>query len=161
MRDDGVSEGVALAFRIGLLVQLCLGLAQLASGLVLLLAPDGSILALVDWLTRNEIVEDPNSMFVAMLRGWARGLTLESETFYSIYLVGHGALNLFAATAMLRHWRGAYPLSMSVLGVFMVAQVWEYFHVFDPILVLLTAIDVAVIIVITIEERQRRARLRP
>lgn len=157
-RADGVSRGIALAFKIGLMIQLLLGLSQLVSGLVLWFSPSGSILAVVDWLTANEIVEDPNSRGVSLLTQWASHLSARAEGFYSYYLVGHGLLNLFAATAMLRHWPGSYPLSMVVLGLFMVFQMWEYFHTFDPMLLILTVVDIAVITVITIEERQRRHR---
>jgi uncharacterized membrane protein len=159
-RPVGVTRGVSIAFRIGVFFQLALGLAQLVSGLVLSLSPSGSILRVVEWLTRNEIVEDPESQGVALLTQWASHLPNGSEGFYTLYLIGHGLLNLFAATAILRHWPGAYPLSMVVLTVFTVFQVWEYFHSFDPMLLILTAIDVAVIVVISIEERQRRRGLR-
>ena len=156
--NPGVSSGVNLAFRIGLFAQALLGLAQFASGVVLKLSPQGAILRLVDWFTRNEIVDDPQSQVVQLITGWASKVSAQGEGFYVYYLLGHGALNVFAAVALYRHWRGSYPLSMVVLGLFMIFQMWEFFHTYDPMLLVLTAIDVVVICVITIEERQRAQR---
>lgn len=147
---------VEWSYRLSLTGKGLLGLGQLIGGMGLWMSAQGAILRLVDWMTRNEMVQDPNDAMARHVIAWAEGIQPGAQNFYAIYLLGHGALNLGVVVALLLRIRGAYYVSMAVLIGFVTYQISQFLLVGDPVLLLLTAIDLVVIGLVWLERRQTR-----
>ncbi|MBS0122771.1 DUF2127 domain-containing protein [Thetidibacter halocola] len=144
---------VEYAYRLSLVGKGALGLTQLIGALGLWLAPESALPALVDWLTRHELAQDPVDPIALGLQHWAASLTLGSDQFYAIYLLGHGTLNFSVVVALLLSLPGAFRVSLIVLGSFIAYQVYSYGMAPDPALLVLTAIDLVVIVLVVLERR--------
>ncbi len=147
---------VEWSYRISLTIQGLLGFSQFIAGLGLWLGPSGSIVRLVDWLTRNEIASDPTDPLARRLIEWASHLGPAVEDVYKLYLLGHGALNLFVVVTLLLRVRWAFYASISVLASFVLYQGVEFFLTGDPALLVVTLFDLVVIALVLLERRQSR-----
>lgn len=145
---------VEWGYRLSLFAKAVLGLSQLAGGVLLWFLPAGSIPRMAAWLTRSELSQDPADPIALAVARWASGLGTQAEQFYSIYLVSHGALNFGVVLGLLLRIRGAYHVSLAILMIFVVYQTISYFKSHDPALILLTAIDLLVIILVLLERRR-------
>ncbi len=151
------TSAVEWGYRISLAAKGLLGAMQATGGIGLWLAPGGSVKRFIDWMTRHEIAQDPTDPLARMLTGWAAQLTAGTESFYAVYLVGHGALNLAVVLALIFRIPGAYHVSLAVLWGFVAYQLWHFMAAPDLALLVLTAIDLAVIALV-IAERRRGTR---
>ncbi|WP_053078949.1 DUF2127 domain-containing protein [Puniceibacterium sp. IMCC21224] len=124
------------------------GLLQFGAGLGLSLSPSDSMVRLVDWLTRNRLAADSTTR---VLRHWADTLPVQAETFYALYLMGHGALNFLIIFGLVLHLRYAYPVAMLVLSGFVLYQLREFLVGHDPAFLVLCAVDLTVMILISLE----------
>ena len=147
------------SYRISLSAKGLLGALQLVAGAGLWLAPGGSVRLLVDWMTRNELAQDPADPMARKVIDWVSHLSPGAENFYAIYLLGHGALNLGVVLALLLRLRGAYHLSLAVLTGFVVYQVSQFVQTRDPVLMLLTIIDLVVIWLVVMERHYSRPKI--
>lgn len=147
---------VEWSYRLSLTGKGLLGLGQLIGGMGLWMSAQGAILRLVDWMTRNEMAQDPNDAMARHVIAWAEGMQPGAQNFYAFYLLGHGALNFGVVVALLLRIRGAYYVSMAVLIGFVIYQMSQFLLVGDPVLLLLTAIDLVVIGLVWLERRQTR-----
>jgi len=148
--------GLEWSYRISLTAKGLLGLMQLIGGLGLWLTPRTAILQLVDWMTANEIAVDPKDPLAQTVIGWAQHLSPQTENFYAIYLLGHGMLNFGIVVALLLRIRGSYHVSVAVLLGFVTYQLWRFSQAPDFMLLVLTAIDVVVIILVVMERHHSR-----
>ncbi len=114
---------------------------------------------LADWLTRNELAGDPDDPLSLLLLKVAQLVTTpDAESFYTLYLIGHGVLNFGVVVALLFRIRGAYHASMLILIGFVAYQLWTLTKGFDPMLIGLTIIDIVIIGLVLAERRQTRGQ---
>ena len=151
------SPRVELLYRVSLAAKGLLGLSQMLAGFGLWLAPNGSIRRLVDWMTANELAQDATDPLARRVVEWAHSLAPGAQDFYTLYLVGHGALNFGVVAALLLRVRGAYHVSLAILVAFVVYQVTQFLLHGDPALIVLTAIDCIVIALVVLERRETRS----
>ena len=153
------SAGLEWSYRLSLAGKGGLGLLQLVGGFALWLSPGGSALRFADWLTRNELAGDPDDPLSLLLLKAAQLVTTpDAENFYTLYLIGHGVLNFGVVIALLFRIRGAYYASMATLIGFVAYQLWTLTKGFDPMLIVLTGIDVVIIVLVLAERRQTRGQ---
>jgi uncharacterized membrane protein len=134
-----------LGFLLSMVGKGLLGLSQILGGLFLAVAPPGSVSAIVRWLSQFELIEDPGDPFVAHVQRLVEATPINNEAFYTVYLMIHGVLNLGLVLALLVGFRWAYPGSIVALIGFILYQAWKYVHTYDPMMIMLTAIDIVVI----------------
>lgn len=141
------------AFRLSLLGKAMLGMAQVIGGLFLAIMPADAITRTADALTRSELTQDPTDRFALAVMHWANAINPAAEHFYIIYLLGHGAIHFVVVIALLLKSRVAYPFSVATLMAFVGFQSWDWLQTHDPALLLLTALDVFVIIIVILQHR--------
>lgn len=151
-------QAVEWAFRLSLMGKALLALFQTIFGIALWISPDGSFPAIADFLTRNELIEDPTDPLARTIMQWASTLNVEQTHFYVLYLLGHGLLHLAVVLCLLLKWRIAYPISLATLSLFVIYQAWRFLVLPDPMLIVLTAIDIVVIVIVVLEHRQSTTR---
>ncbi len=133
-----------------------LGLTQLGSGLLLMLAPSGWITDLVHSLAKIELVEDPGDPIALWVMHALPQSLLVPGGFYSIYLLIHGLLNLALVLALIARLGWAFPVSILVLFGFVAYQTVEFALGADPMMLVLSLIDLVVIALVLREWRQWR-----
>ena len=128
-------------------------------GLALAFASNQAVLAFVDGLTRNELLEDRHDLFASAFAHFARGFSAESQHFYAFYLLSHGVVKLALVVGLLKRKLWAYPASLVVLGLFIAYQVYRYSYTHSLGLILLTIFDLFVMVLVWHEYRLLRRHL--
>jgi uncharacterized membrane protein len=90
--------------------------------------------------------------FVAGTAEFAAG----NRTFAVSYLGLHGVVKLVLVAALMRRWPPAFPITVVVLGAFVVYEVYKVTRTGSMLLPFLAVLDIAIIVVIVREYRLLR-----
>lgn len=146
-------------FQVSVVLKGVHALIECASGIALALIGTNTISNLVNTLTQEELVEDPNDFIATHLLSWAQGFSVETRHFYAFYLLSHGIVKLFLVAGLLRNKLWAYPASLVVLGLFIVYQLYRFSYTHGFGLIVLTVFDVIVMGLIWHEYRLMRRHM--
>jgi len=146
-------------FTSSLLLKGALALLECAAAMALALVSPASIVNLITSLTQDEFVEDPNDFVATQLLRMAQDFSVSSRNFSVFYLLSHGIVKLLLVAGLLRNKLWAYPASLVVLGVFIAYQVYRFSYTHSFGLLVLTAFDLLVIVLIWHEYQLIRRRL--
>jgi uncharacterized membrane protein len=134
-------------------------LFEIASGLLLYLVGTATIVRLIDRLVQAELIEDPQDFLARHAIRLAEGLSIEAHNFYAFYLLSHGIVKAVLVVALLREKLWAYPASFVVFGAFIAYQLYRYRVTHAIALMLLTAFDLLLIVLVWHEYRLVRHHL--
>jgi uncharacterized membrane protein len=148
-------------FQISVLLKGAHALVECIGGLVLAFVSTSTITRLVNALTQEELIEDPNDFVAAQLLSLAQNFTVSTQRFYAFYLLSHGVIKVFLVIGLLRNKLWAYPVSLVVLGLFIVYQLYRFSYTHGFGLIVLTVFDVFVMGLIWHEYRLVRRHLTP
>ncbi|MXN66987.1 DUF2127 domain-containing protein [Stappia sp. GBMRC 2046] len=146
-------------FRFSVILKGLHALTEIVGGFVFYLVSAPEILHWVNFLTQEELTEDPRDFVATHLVNAAQQLTGASESFYAFYLISHGLIKIFLVVGLLREKLVAYPLSLVALGAFIVYQLYRYSYTRSFGLILLTVFDLIVIVLVWHEWRLLRKHL--
>ncbi|MEH6644915.1 DUF2127 domain-containing protein [Sulfitobacter sp.] len=146
-----------LLFLVTLIGKGVLGLIQLASAIAIYLGAMDHLPRIIRWLFSTELAERPPSLIAAQLVKLTAQVPASEASFYTIYFAAHGALHVGVVVALLWGARWAYDAAVVVLAVFVVYQLIEWQLTGGTLLLVLSAIDVAVIY-LTVREKRERSR---
>jgi uncharacterized membrane protein len=148
-------------FQISVLLKGAHALVECIGGLVLAFVSTSTITRLVNALTQEELIEDPNDFVAAQLLSLAQNFTVSTQRFYAFYLLSHGVIKVFLVIGLLRNKLWAYPVSLVVLGLFIMYQLYRFSYTHGFGLIVLTVFDVFVMGLIWHEYRLVRRHLTP
>jgi uncharacterized membrane protein len=131
-------------FEISVLLKGAHALIECIGGLVLAFVSTSAITSLVHALTQDELIEDPNDFVATHLLSLAQNFTVSTQYFYAFYLLSHGLIKVFLVIGLLRNKLWAYPVSLVVLGLFIVYQLYRFSYTHGFGLIVLTVFDVMV-----------------
>ncbi len=131
-------------FTISVLLKGAHALVECMGGVALAVISTTAIRDLVNALTQEELIEDPHDFIATHLLRVAEGFTVSAQRFYAFYLLGHGGVKVFLVVGLLRRKLWAYPLSLVVLGLFIVYQVYRFSYTRGLGLIVLSIFDVIV-----------------
>lgn len=131
-------------FEISVLLKGAHALIECLGGVALALISRDYIRGLVDSLTQDELLEDPNDFLASHLLRFAQEFTISAQHFYAFYLLSHGAVKLVLVVGLLRNKLWAYPASLVALSFFILYQLYRYSYTHGIGLILLTIFDVFV-----------------
>ncbi|MBI1217621.1 MAG: DUF2127 domain-containing protein [Rhodobacteraceae bacterium] len=147
------------SYLVGLTVQGLIGAGQLFFATVLQIAIWAGWLEPLAHFTGHLLERRAADPMADWLMATAHDLSVGSDMFWSIYLFGHGVLNLGVVIALLAKKRWAHPASMIVLAGFVGYQMYRYTLSHSLVMIALSAFDVVVISLVWREYRQlQRAR---
>ena len=147
-------------FVVSVLLKGAHALIECVSGLALFLISTETIVRWVNFLTQEELVEDPRDFIANHLLLMAQHLSVGTKTFYAFYLVIHGLIKVFLVWGLLKDKLWAYPLSLTALAGFIVYQLYRYSYTHSLGLIVLTVFDLFVMALVWHEWhilKQRRA----
>jgi uncharacterized membrane protein len=131
-------------FEISVLLKGAHALIECIGGLVLAFVSTNAITSLVNALTQDELIEDPKDFVAAHLLSLAQNFTVSTQHFYAFYLLSHGFIKVFLVIGLLRNKLWAYPVSLVVLCLFIVYQLYRFSYTHGFGLIVLTLFDVMV-----------------
>jgi uncharacterized membrane protein len=143
-------------FEISVLLKGAHALIESLGGLLLAVVGTGTIVRLVEMMTQDELIEDPNDFIARHVQSMAETFTPGTQHFYAFYLLSHGLVKVFLVAGLLRNRLWAYPASLVILGLFIAYQIYRYSYTGAFGLLVLTVFDVVVIVLIWHEWRVRR-----
>src|SRR5260370_7349965 len=146
-------------FEISVLLKGAHALIECIGGLGLAFVTTNAIKGLVNALTQEELTEDPNDFVAGHLLSLAQDFTVSTQRFYAFYLLSHGVIKVFLVVGLLKNKPWAYPVSLVVLGLFIVYQLYRFSYTHGVGLIVLTAFHVTVIAFICHKYRLVRRHL--
>ena len=90
------------------------------------------------------LTEDPRDFVANYLLHAAQGLSASSQHFTAFYLFSHGVVKFWLIIGLWQKKLG-YPAAIAVFGLFILYQLYRYSFTHSLLLLLITALDVAVI----------------
>lgn len=132
-------------FKLSLLLKGAHALIECLGGIALALVSTETIVSLVGTLTQEELLEDPKDFLAGHLVEFAAQFSVSSQHFYAFYLLSHGLVKLVLVIGLLRNRMWAYPVSLIVMSLFIVYQLYRYSYTHSTALIALSIFDVVVI----------------
>lgn len=136
---------VRLVFVVCLWLKGALALFEAVGGVAGFFVSRHFLVEFARWATRDEFAEDPHDIIATYLLHAAQGLSLGTKNFAAAYLLGHGVVKLWLVAGLLRRRLWYYPVAIGVFGFFIAYQLYRLSFTGSLWLVLVSAIDVAVI----------------
>ena len=147
-------------FQVSVLLKGAHALIECAGGVALGLVSTNAIAKLVNRLTQQELIEDPQDLIATHLLAWAQSFSVSAKAFYAFYLLSHGAVKILLVVGLLRSARWSYPAALIVLGLFVIYQTYRVSYTHSIGLIALSVFDVFVMGLIWHEYNLFRRHLR-
>lgn len=146
------------AFQVGIVLKGFDGALEVAGGTALLLTTQAAIQRSIAFLTHGELLEDPHDFLANLLVQAAQHLSIGTQHFAGVYLVGHGIIKIALAIGLLRGLLWSYPLALLFLSAFIIYQLYRLGHTHSITLSLFTAFDFAIVLLIWREWQRAKTR---
>ena len=135
-------------FEVSILLKGLNALIECVNGIAVAFISTQTIANIANFLTQEELIEDPRDFVATHLLSWAQNFSVGTKNFYAFYLLSHGIVKLFLVVGLLRNKLWAYPASLVVLGLFIVYQLYRFSYTHGAGLIALTVFDVFVMFLI-------------
>jgi uncharacterized membrane protein len=136
---------IHLIFEVSLWLKGLFALSEIGGGIAAYFVSQQFLLNVVLWVTRDEFAEDPRDLIANYLLHSVQHLSLGTQHFAALYLLGHGVIKLWLIIGLLREKLWYYPVAMVVFGLFIVYQLYRFSFTHSFWLLFVTAVDVVVI----------------
>jgi uncharacterized membrane protein len=135
-------------FEVSILLKGAHAFIECIGGLALAFVSTTSIVGWVNRLTQDELIEDPNDFIATHLLSMAQNFSVDTKNFYAFYLLSHGIVKLALVVGLLRNQLWSYPASLVVLTLFIIYQIYRFYETQSLGLIVLTAFDLFVMVLI-------------
>jgi len=132
------------------------GALELFGGVALQTVSPAFILQSVQFLTQDEIVEDPHDLVANYVLRLAGRLSVSGQHFMVLYLLIHGVVKIALVWALLKRVSIAYPLAIVAFAAFIAYQLYRYSLTGGLALLAITALDAVVVALVYLEYRALR-----
>jgi uncharacterized membrane protein len=146
-------------FDLGILIKAFFGFFEILGGVLLAVSGQLVINNFIINLAQQEIADDPNDLIANFLINSANNFYYNAHLFAIIYLVLHGAINIFLAVALFKNKIWAYSWAIAGFSVFIIYQVYRYFHTHSFTFLLLTLFDVFIVFIIWLEYNRKKIKV--
>jgi uncharacterized membrane protein len=138
-------ENIHLLFEVSLWLKGAFALIEIIAGIAAYFVSQKLLLDLIHWVMKDEFAEDPHDLVANYLLHSVQSLSVSSQNFAAIYLLGHGIIKLWLIIGLLRKRLWYYPVAMVVFGLFIIYQLYRFTFTQSVWLMLITALDIVVI----------------
>ena len=147
-----------IGFQVGLILKGLFAISEIIGGIAIIFLNPDKVNQLISVITKNELIEDPNDIFMNFLLSHIHAFSVNSQQFAIIYLLAHGIIKLVVICLLWAKKTWAYPLSIIVFTGFIVYQMYHYTSSHSVMLLVLTAVDIIMIALTIIEYRNMRSK---
>ena len=158
MRLRDRDRAVHLLFDLSVLGKAVDGVLEVVGGALLFFVAPDRITSLVRALTQHELSEDPHDAVAGFLTRSLQHLSTDTKGFAALFLLSHGAVKVVLVWALLRKQWWAYPVAMAAFALFLLYQLYRYWHTRSGWLLAISVVD-SLVIVVTWLEYQRLRRV--
>ena len=135
-------------FSIGVWMKGINGALEVIGGILVLAVKKSIVISLILLITQQELIEDPQDAVATLLRHAVEHITTSSKMFGGIYLIAHGATNVFLAIQLLRNKRWSYLAAIAFLCAFIGYQIYRIALHHSMLLTVLTGLDIVIVLLI-------------
>lgn len=136
-------------FEYGILIKGIDGAVEFITAIALIFLSPRRLQGLVIFATHRELAQDPSDFISLYLIHASQQFTNSARLFFIVYLAVHAMIKIVAVAGLLRNKMWAYPFSLIALGALTLYQVYDIiFGAGSYIIVVLTAIDIAILVLI-------------
>ncbi|MCT7378092.1 DUF2127 domain-containing protein [Chelativorans salis] len=150
---DHTEQRIHRIFQISVILKGFHAVIECASGIALYIVSGETIKRWVQFLTQEELLEDPRDFIATHLLDAAQHLSVGTQSFYAFYLLSHGLVKAVLVAGLLRERLWAYPASLVALAGFVAYQLYRYSYTHGFGLIVLTLFDIVVIVLVWHEWR--------
>ncbi|MBI1813280.1 DUF2127 domain-containing protein [Candidatus Peregrinibacteria bacterium] len=147
-------------FVLGMAVKGIDGILELVGAIFLFMVRPENLTALAVFLTQHELSQDPGDLIANAIVTITQDLTVSAKLFGAFYLLIHGCVKILLVWNLLKERLWAFPVSLGILGLLTIFQLYRLSVHFSLGLGMLTLIDVVVIGLIGMEWKFRRKKCR-
>lgn len=131
-------------FYISIIIKGLGSLIEIIVGVILLFVPPSFISGLLLLATDGELQEQPTDLVANYIQNLAHSFSLHVAIFLAFYLLSRGIIKGSLIVALLYRKLWAYPLSLLVLGAFVVYQTYQIITTHSLLVVGLNVFDLIV-----------------
>lgn len=146
-------------FEIGVFLKGINGIFEIIVGSLILFVNKNYVMSKFFLLTRAELAKDPNDKVINFIAHFLQNLSNDARLFAAAYVLAHGVINLFLAIQLFRNKLHAYLVSMSLMFLFVVYQIYRISHTHSKALIAITVFDI-LFIMLTAHEYRYKVELR-
>ncbi len=132
-------------FRFGMFWRIGYGTIRLVVGLILLRHIGTPLSDVFARAFRSEFFEEPREHFINTVGPFVHHFSFEITYFLAIYLIFWGLVDVFLSVQLLRLKLWAFPVTMWLIALFIVYEIYRYTHTHSVILLGIIIIDVGLI----------------
>lgn len=140
-------------FRLGMIWRIVYGAIRLVLGLILLKIVGSPISTLVQKIMSPEITEDPTDILYQVVNALMSHSAPQVTYFLAFYFIFWGFLDIFLSVYLLREKLWAFPVSLALIGTFVIYELIRFTHTHSLILLSVVFIDVLIMALILKEWR--------
>ena len=156
MKNVFIKKLIDKTFEIVILLKSFFGFFEILAGIVIAFSGKLMVDNLIIALTRSEIKEDPKDFIANFFIKAGSGFSGGVHTFAFVYLIFHGIINISLAIALLKNKIWAYPWAIAGFSLFILYQLYRYANTHSPLLLILTAFDTFIVLVISVEYKKKK-----
>ncbi len=158
LKDEQV---LSLFFRVATWLRIGYGSLRILLGLTLLKFIGTPFTDLLIGLMSHEITEDPSDALFQFIYNLVNDHSFTVTYFLAIYLLFWGSVEVFLSIALLKRILWAYPLTILLIVIFVIYEMYRVFHTHSLILVLIIIVDLGIAYIIDREYRRLKKHLKP
>lgn len=132
-------KNIHKVFVISLILKGLNSLLEIVGGILFLFT--GSVTAILSFLIRGELIEDPTDFLATHIQHVLPYFSTHGQLYASFYLLSHGIIKIILVVSLLRNKLWAYPATIVTLFLFVAYQLYRLSYGFSLILILLTLFD--------------------
>ena len=130
-------------FVLGVIVKGVDGVLECIGGILVVLVEKTHLSDAVIALTQHELIRDPDDRLAHLAQWLLWGTPASAKYFAAGYLLLHGIVKVFLVVQMFREKLWAFPLSIGILGVFVLYQLERLTRHFSWWTLALALLDIA------------------
>ena len=147
--NQKLKHEVHVLFDISLVIKGILGVLETLGSF--LFFASGTVTSIVSFFANQELGEDPKDFIANHVMQALPYFSAHSQLFIAWYLLIHGVIKIFFVICLLKGKMWSYPASIVVLVGFIIYQLYRYAFVHSTGLLLLSAFDALVIVLVWME----------
>lgn len=152
-------RNIRLYFDISVLIKGLVSFVEVVAGVLIFFIPVSTVTDYIIRIAEGDMAEISGDVISDMVVHSAQQLSLVGGTFIAFYLLSRGLIKLVLVVALLKNQLWAYPVSLGVLFLFVLYQIYQISLDHSIFLVLLTLFDLVVMYFIWREYQVLRRHL--
>ena len=146
-------------FQIGMYWRVCWGFLRLIIASLLLHRVGTPVSEVFSGIARGEHTEDPTDMFLNFFSSLLDHFPYSISYFLVFYLIFWGIIDIVLSISLLKHKLWAFPVTLYLIAVFVVYEIYRFFHTHSLLLLWIILVDIVLMILIRNEYKKLKSRL--